>query len=140
MKAFFWDPLGDPSACGPITDRFGEAPEQDLYIGLARAAAAHPIAYAEHRAMHWNSTERWLVPPDLTDAGPPDEAEPNDLGLQSPRSPVDARLAIGRRGGGRDTAWLADRLDGARAHLLWPPGAARRNPREASHSRCSPRR
>ena len=88
VKAFFWDPLGDPSACGPITDPLGEVPEQDLYIGLARAVAAHPIAYAEHRVMHWDSTERWLVSPNLTDAGPPDEAEPNDLGLQSPRSPV----------------------------------------------------
>jgi hypothetical protein len=88
VKAFFWDPLGDPSACGPVTERLNDEPDKTLYLALARAAVAHPIAYAKHRLAHWNSTERWLVWPGLTDAGPPDEAEPNDLGLKSPSSPV----------------------------------------------------
>ncbi len=88
VKSYFWDPLGDPSACGPITDRLNEQPQETLYIELAKAAASHPIAYAEHRLRHWNSSERWLVPPGLPEAGPPDEAEPNDIGLETPRSPL----------------------------------------------------
>jgi hypothetical protein len=88
VKAYFWDPVGDPSACGPVTDRANELPQHELYLDLARAAAAHPLAYAEHRLEHWNSTERWLVPPGLIDAGPPDEAEPNDEGLETPPSPL----------------------------------------------------
>jgi hypothetical protein len=88
VKPFFWDPLGDPSACAPVTERLNDESDKTLYLALARAAAAHPLAYAEHRFRHWNSTERWLVSPGLTDAGPPDEAEPNELGLKSPPSPV----------------------------------------------------
>jgi hypothetical protein len=84
VKAFFWDPLGDPGACGPATDRLMAAPAEPLYWQLAAEVAAHPLAYAAHRFQHWNSTERWLVPPGRLDAGPPDEAEPNDLGLETP--------------------------------------------------------
>lgn len=84
VKSFFWDPVGDPSACGPVTDEAMDLPQSELYSDLARAAAAHPLAYAEHRLKHWNSTERWLVPPGLPDAAPPDEAEQNDIGLRMP--------------------------------------------------------
>ena len=87
VKSFFWDPVGDPSACGPVTDPASELPQHELYLDLARAAAAHPVAYAVHRLKHWNSTERWLVPPGLIDAGPPDVAEQNDEGLRTPASP-----------------------------------------------------
>ena len=97
MKSYFWDPLGDPSACGPITDRLDEQPQEPLYLELAKAAASHPIAYAEHRLRHWNSSERWLVPPGLPEAGPPDEAEPNDIGLANSTQPADAGMAIGCR-------------------------------------------
>jgi hypothetical protein len=88
VKSFFWDPLGDPAACGPITERFNEESDGKLYIDLAREVAAHPLAYAGHRLRHWNSTERWLVPPNLPEAGPPDESEQNDAGLRTPRSPL----------------------------------------------------
>ena len=88
VKPFFWDPLADPTACGPITDRVKAQDELNLYVELARAAAAHPLAYVEHRLRHWNSTERWLVRPNLPDAAPPIEAEPNDLGLGTPSSDV----------------------------------------------------
>ena len=87
VKSFFWDPVGDPSACGPMTDDASELPQHELYLDLARAAAAHPLAYAAHRLKHWNSTERWLVPPGLIAAEPPDEAEENDEGLKTPASP-----------------------------------------------------
>jgi hypothetical protein len=86
VRAFFWDPLGDPAGCSDATDRLLDQPTGTLYLELAQAAAAHPIAYAEHRLAHWNSTERWLVPPGLPEAGPPDEAEPNDIGLNGPQS------------------------------------------------------
>ena len=88
VKDFFWDPIGDPTACGPVTARLTERSEADLYIELARSAAAHPLAYGVHRARHWNSTERWLVAPNLPDAAPPIEAEPNDRGLVTPSSPI----------------------------------------------------
>ena len=86
VRAFFWDPLGDPAGCSDDTDRLLGQPEGKLYLELAQAAAAHPLAYAAHRLAHWNSTERWLVPPGLPEAGPPDEAEPNDIGLNGPQS------------------------------------------------------
>ena len=88
VKAFFWDPVADPSACGPITQEANALPERTLYFDLAAAAAAHPLAYAAHRLEHWNSTERWLVAPGLIEAAPPDEAEPNQVGLAGPQSPV----------------------------------------------------
>jgi hypothetical protein len=86
VRAFFWDPLGDPAGCSDATDRLLEEHAGTLYLELAQAVAAHPLAYAAHRLAHWNSTERWLVAPDLPEAGPPDEAEPNDIGLTGPQS------------------------------------------------------
>jgi hypothetical protein len=86
-KAFFWDPVTDPSACGPVTSGAMSLPERELYLDLARAVTAHPVAYAEHRLEHWNSTERWLIPPGRLGAEPPDEAEPNDAGLATPTGP-----------------------------------------------------
>lgn len=88
VKAFFWDPLGDPLACGSATQRLWAESESTLYARLGEAAAAHPLAYAAHRLSHWNSTERWLVPPGLIDARPPEEAEPNDAGLTTPASAI----------------------------------------------------
>jgi hypothetical protein len=87
-KAFFWDSLTDPTGCADATERAMKASAGQLYLQLAREAALHPIAYAHHRLAHWNSTERWLIAPGLPDAGPPDEVEPNDLGLASPTSPI----------------------------------------------------
>ena len=87
-KSFFWDPVTEPTACGPITKRANALPQTELYMDLARAAVAHPLAYVQHRLEHWNSTERWLVPPGRIDAAPPDEAEPNELGLRTPPSPL----------------------------------------------------
>jgi hypothetical protein len=88
VKNYFWDPLGDPSACGPVVARLRAKSPDSLYVDLAKAAAAHPIVYAQHRLGHWNSSERWLVAAGLPEAGPPDEAEENSLGLLGPRSPA----------------------------------------------------
>ena len=81
VKAYFWDPLGDPDSCDSATERLRNLPAPKLYLELAQAAARHPMAYITHRLAHWNSTERWLVPPGLQDAEPPVDAETNDLGL-----------------------------------------------------------
>jgi hypothetical protein len=86
VSAFFWDPLTDQPDCADATARVLDRPAGELYRELALAAAAHPLAYASHRFAHWNSTERWLVAPGLAEAAPPDEAEPNDLGLAGPHS------------------------------------------------------
>jgi hypothetical protein len=107
VRAFFWDPLGDPAGCSDATDRLLEQPQGKLYLELAQAAAAHPLAYAAHRLAHWNSTERWLVPPGLPEAGPPDEAEPNDIGLTGPQS-------------GAATAWQDAAAVEAGTPLGWP--------------------
>ena len=88
VKAFFWDPLGDPSGCAAATKRVTRMPASQLYFHLAREAALHPIAYLQHRLRHWNSTERWLVASGFPDAAPPVEAEPNDLGLAAPSNPI----------------------------------------------------
>jgi hypothetical protein len=85
-KAFFWDALRDPAGCPEATDRLLDEPSGELYRQLGRQAAAHPLAYTEHRLEHWNSSERWLVPAGLPEAAPPDEAEPNDAGLNGPRT------------------------------------------------------
>ena len=87
-KPFFWDPLGDERACGGVVARLQEAPVRSLYHALGSAIVAHPAAYLAHRAAHWNSTERWLVPAGLPSAAPGETSEPNDLGLVSPSSPL----------------------------------------------------
>ncbi len=86
VKAYFWDPLGDPGGCASATNRVMMMPVGELYRELAVSVALHPVAYARHRLAHWNSTERWLVQPGLPDDAPPVEAEPNNLGLGSPTS------------------------------------------------------
>lgn len=88
VKAFFWDPVADPTSCGPVTARANALGEKELYLDLARAVWRHPIAYASHRLAHWNSTERWMVPPGRIGARPPVEAEPNSEGLGTPPSNV----------------------------------------------------
>lgn len=91
VKAFFWDPLGDPGACAPAAQRLMEEPASALYLALAHAVAAHPLAYVEHRLEHWNSTERWLVQAGLPDQAPPIQAEPNELGLGAPSGELSSR-------------------------------------------------
>jgi hypothetical protein len=88
VKSYFWDPLRDPSACEAATDRLNDEPEGVLYRDLVGAISAHPLVYAEHRLRHWDSTERWLVPPNLQEAAPPDESDDNDLGLRTPPNPL----------------------------------------------------
>ena len=90
VKSFFWDPLGDPAGCASATQRLMRESPAQLYVTLAGKALRHPLIYVHHRLAHWNSTERWMVEPGLPDAAPPVEAEPNDLGLETPASPAAA--------------------------------------------------
>jgi hypothetical protein len=92
VKSFFWDPLGDETACGGAVARLRNEQPGALYGLWARAIIGHPWAYARHRLAHWNSTERWLVPAGRIGAEPPTNSEPNDLGLAGPASSNAAAL------------------------------------------------
>jgi len=107
VRPLFWDSLGSAPACQSAIEHWEKAPIGPLYLQLAMAAARHPIAYLAHRAAHLNSTERWLVPLHWPLAAPPARAEPNDLGLANPRSPLVAAWQ-------RLAAWLTE------TPLAWP--------------------
>ena len=130
-KSFFWDPVADPGTCGPVTARANALGQSELYFDLARAAASHPLVYISHRLAHWNSTERWMIPPGRIGAGPPPEAEPNDEGLATPSSgivPVWQDIAAFEAGTplGWPIVWTAISL------LLLPVAWSRRNEPEGS--------
>ncbi|WP_308517701.1 hypothetical protein [Sphingomonas flavescens] len=86
VMPFFWDPLTEVPECAAATASAIALSQRDLNRDLVSAVMKHPVDYAAHRLAHWNSTQRWLVPAGLIGAAPPDEAEPNDLGLASPKS------------------------------------------------------
>ncbi|AMK22708.1 MULTISPECIES: hypothetical protein [unclassified Sphingobium] len=107
VRPLFWDSLSATPACQSAIGHMEKAPIGPLYLQLAMAAARHPIAYLAHRAAHLNSTERWLVPLHWPLAAPPARAEPNDLGLANPQSPLVAAWQ-------RLAAWLTE------TPLAWP--------------------
>ncbi|MDP1027475.1 hypothetical protein Q5H91_09650 [Sphingomonas sp. KR1UV-12] len=84
VTPFFWDPLDDVPGCSAATARIDAWSAGQLYAALARAVLLHPIAYAQHRLAHLNSTDRWLVPYRWPGAEPPMASEPNALGLVPP--------------------------------------------------------
>jgi len=84
VKPFFWDPLGEPSRCGTLLKRFETIAPGTLYARLAPAILHHPVAYAEQRLAHVNSTWRLWVPSRWPNAVPPQSSEPNDLHLGQP--------------------------------------------------------
>lgn len=84
VKGFFWDPLGEPTKCDDVVDPLRDVPPVRLHAALAAAAFAHPLAYAEHRLTHLDSTDRWLVGAHWPGASPPQGGQPNDLGLRDP--------------------------------------------------------
>ncbi|WP_294240219.1 hypothetical protein [uncultured Sphingomonas sp.] len=84
VKPFFWDPLGDETRCGTLLKRFETVPPGQLYARLAPAILHHPIAYAEQRLAHVNSTWRLWVPSHWPNANPPEASEPNDDHLGTP--------------------------------------------------------
>jgi len=106
-QPFFWDPLADPEHCGFVKEQLSDAAEgPDLFRYWAETALRHPLAYAGHRLGHWNATLRWLVPRGWPLADPPNESEPNALGLAGPGQGGAAAAELG--------GWLAE------TPLGWP--------------------
>lgn len=105
-QSFFWDPLGDDAHCGAVASRLSGLPRPELNQLWLAAVAHHPLAYAEHRLNHLNSTDRLVVPRGWESAAPPWQSEPNTLALGSPG--VAARWVAAAGG------WLVE------TPLAWP--------------------
>ncbi|MBX3594447.1 hypothetical protein [Sphingomonas sp.] len=84
VKPFFWDPIGAPDRCQAVVARLRSQTVGSLYATLAQAVLHHPVAYAQHRIAHLNSTMRLWVPFRWPNGAPPEESEPNSLGLVTP--------------------------------------------------------
>lgn len=98
-QPYFWDPLGDDRHCGAIATRIDLMPGPLVFRQWLAAIARHPVAYAEHRLSHLNSTDRFLIRSGTPDADPPRQSEPNTLGLASPGMVAKALAVAG--------GWLA---------------------------------
>jgi len=128
-RPFFWDPLGAPGHCDTTMARLDSLPTGRLYRTLATAIVHHPLAYAGHRLAHLNSTERWLVPARWPAAAPPDQSEPNTLGLATPGRAAARWQSVA--GALADTplgwpfAWVIVALTTAAALRSAPPSPAR---------------
>jgi len=69
-----------PIGFAPVQAVFDESGKSPMLF-LARAALAHPVAYAEHRLAHWNINSRFLVHGDIERAVP-DRSVDNTWGYQ----------------------------------------------------------
>ena len=86
---FFWNPYGEESQCGFVGDAviFDHLDDRRTMAEWAGAVAAHPLAYAAHRAGHLNSNLRFWVGPNEPEADPPLASERNGHGLGAPANP-----------------------------------------------------
>ena len=96
---FYWDPFADPARCGPmgnllVSDENGPPP---LFRNWIAAIVAHPLAYAEHRAAHLNSTLRIATPPDEHSAAAPFRTPDNLYDIGAKATP--ATMALSRVSG-----------------------------------------
>ncbi|MBB4841000.1 hypothetical protein HNP52_004097 [Sphingomonas kyeonggiensis] len=126
IRPLLWDPLGD--RCDFVADGLAHAaPGGELTGVWVGAIAHHPLAYAAHRAAHWNATMRWLVPWRYPLAEPQAGSEPNTLGLGSPSPRIEPfqRLAgvLAESPLGAPILWLAGAL--AVVALAWRRDDAR---------------
>ena len=92
---FFWDPFADPARCGPmgnalVSDDDGPPP---LFRNWIAAIAAHPLAYAEHRLAHLNSTLRIAVPANERSAAAPFMTPENLYGIGAKETPASDALS-----------------------------------------------
>jgi hypothetical protein len=88
-----WDEAGEPGCSGfLLLDR----PTGEVAGLWIRAILHHPLAYARHRLIHFDTTMRWIVPANLRGAISPVQSEPNSLGLGAP--PRKAATALHRLG------------------------------------------
>jgi hypothetical protein len=109
---FYWDPFGDPSRCGPIGDDLmvpdGPSHIERDWVGMI---VAHPLAYAQHRLAHLNSTLRVVTPADEASATGPAGSQPNDEGIGTPATPASRAVqqtaaAVARTPFGSPGVWL----------------------------------
>ena len=129
---FYWDPFGSPTGCGLIgeiltNDDNGRTP---LFHNWLRAITHHPLAYAEHRAMHLNDNLRLFVPPDEPRAAAPPGSQPNPWHIGTTANPATLAMQavtmwVCRTPLGAPIVWLAVALT-----LWWtlagtPPQPAR---------------
>lgn len=111
---FFWDPFGNPATCGQIGDILtndddGRTP---LFRNWLREIVHHPLAYAEHRAMHLNSNLRFLVPADEPSTAAPSGSQTNPWHIGATANLAtsameEATKAICRTPLGAPIVWLA---------------------------------
>lgn len=73
----FYSSWGDPPC--PISfekvDAYVAKHHINPYLAIARAALAHPLAYAEHRFAHFNLNSRFLVPNEVQGSAPDRETD-----------------------------------------------------------------
>ena len=109
---FYWDPFADHTRCGDSGDVI--VTEDDARPSVMRewiaAIAAHPLAYAEHRLSHLDSTLRIATPADEKSSAAPSMSDPNGdaLGAPETRFLLDLRLvaaAIERTPLGSPAVW-----------------------------------
>ncbi|WP_249340774.1 hypothetical protein [Sphingomonas sp. 2SG] len=106
VRPYFWDPLGEPRRCETLVAPLRAEPAGTLYVRLAGMILRHPIAYAEHRLAHLNSTERLWVPRHWLGSAPLRASEPNTLGFGEPGALAKLWQSLG--------AWLME------TPLGWP--------------------
>jgi len=129
---FFWDPFGTPTTCGQIGDILtdddnGRTP---LFHDWLRAIVHHPLAYAEHRAMHLNANLRFLVPADEPSTAVPPGSQPNPWHIGAAAGAATLAMeavtkAICRTPFGAPIVWLALALTLWWALAATPPQPAR---------------
>jgi hypothetical protein len=92
---FFWDPFADPARCGPMGDVLASDADgpPPLFRNWIAAIVAHPLAYAEHRAAHLNSTLRIVTPPDERSAAAPFVTPANLYNIGSGATPATKALS-----------------------------------------------
>jgi len=80
---YFWNPYGEDTQCGFVGDalHYEHAEDRRMVSEWLTLVVHHPLAYAEHRLAHLNSTLRLWVDAQEPDADPQVASEPNPYGL-----------------------------------------------------------
>jgi hypothetical protein len=122
-----WGPIDEPG-CVPDPRLTAEAWSPPLYRLWLETVLRHPLAYAEHRLAHFNSTMRLVVPAKLSDAMSPIDPESNGLGLgRAPNEVARAFWSVGAVWTALPLAWPALWLVLALV-ALWPAARAAPSP------------
>ena len=118
---YFWNPYGEDAQCGFIGDalRYERAEDRRMVSEWVALVVRHPLAYAEHRLAHLNSTLRLWVDANEPDADPQVASEPNSYGLGGLANPggeglIDAARLMALSPLGWPVVWMA-----VAAGLVW---------------------